>query len=84
MRKFRAISIPAYVNPIVRTLFEQMNREQLGVLDMSERSGINKNTIKEWRSRSLPNIANLEACYNVLGLTLKPTRMHDPSDEARP
>lgn len=51
-------------------LFEKMNSEQIGVLDMAERSGVNKNTFKDWRTRTAPTIDNLDACFNVLGYTL--------------
>jgi hypothetical protein len=47
-----------------------MNSEQIGVLDMAERSGVNKNTFKDWRTRTAPTIDNLDACFNVLGYTL--------------
>lgn len=72
MRIFRRHKIPNGVHPLVKTLFREMNRQHLGMLDMSERSGVNRNTINDWKRRSIPSIHNLEACYNVLGLTLKP------------
>lgn len=70
MRKFRPHRIPTNVHPIVRRLFELMHEEQLGVLDMSERSGINRNTIKDWKARSIPNVLNFDACLNTLGYEL--------------
>lgn len=70
MRRFRKHSVPQNVHPLVKKLFEQMNQEQIGVLDMSERSGVNKNTINDWKKRSVPNIANLDACFMVLGKKL--------------
>jgi transcriptional regulator with XRE-family HTH domain len=59
---------------LVRRLFEEMNREQLGVLDLAERSGVNKNTLKDWRTRTVPQVDNLEACLGVLGLRLTVAR----------
>lgn len=70
MRRFRKHMVPSNVHPLVRKLFEDMNREQIGILDMSERSGVNKNTINDWKKRSVPNIANLDACFSVLGRKL--------------
>lgn len=70
MRQFRRLTVPAHAHPLVRRLFEEMNRQQIGVLDMSERSGINANTLKDWRTRSTPTVDNLEACLGVLGLKL--------------
>lgn len=55
-----------------------MNRNQIGVLDMSERTGINKNTLKDWRTRTVPRVSDLEACFNVLGYKLKPVSQEDP------
>ena len=73
MRIFRKLKVPDRVHPLVKTLFREMNRQYIGILDMSERSGVNRNTINDWKRRSIPSIHNLEACFNVLGLTLKPT-----------
>lgn len=67
MRVYRKHSVPENVHPLVRKLFEEMNREQIGVVDMAERSGVNKNTINDWKKRSVPNIVNLDACFSVLG-----------------
>lgn len=67
MRIYRKHSVPENVHPLVKRLFEEMNKEQIGVLDMAERSGVNKNTINDWKKRSVPNIVNLDACFSVLG-----------------
>ena len=73
--RYTPVSIPERCNPWVRTLFEEMRYQRIGVLDMAERTGINKNTLKDWRTRTVPRITDLEACYNVLGFTLEPKRM---------
>lgn len=70
MRDFRPVLVPDKAHPLVRRLFEEMNRQQLGVLDLAERAGVNKNTLRDWRTRTVPTIDNLEACLNVLGLEL--------------
>lgn len=70
MRIYRKLSIPQHAHPLVKRLFVEMNRHQIGVLDMAERSGVNKNTIKDWRTRTVPTVDNFLACLNVLGLTL--------------
>lgn len=77
MRLFRPHHIPTNVHPIVRKLFELMHEERLGVLDMSERSGINRNTIKDWKARAVPNIVNLDAFLNTLGYELAIRRKKD-------
>lgn len=70
MRRPPKLSVPAGAHPLVRRLFEEMNRQQCGVLDMAERSGINKNTFRSWRTRAMPRVADLEACFNVLGFDI--------------
>ena len=70
MRQFRRLSVPSRAHPLVRRLFEEMNHQRIGILDMSQRSGINKNTINDWKRRSIPQVHNLEACFSVLGLKM--------------
>lgn len=76
MRKFRPLNIPSKAHPLVRRMFEEMNYQRIGVLDMSDRSGINKNTLRDWRTRTVPTVDNLEACFTVLGceLTIRQNR----------
>lgn len=71
MRLFRSkLSVAPAAHPLVRKLIEEMNKQQIGLLDMADRSGVNKNTIKDWRTRTVPTIDNIEACLNVVGLRL--------------
>ena len=70
MRQFKRLSVPQNVHPLVKRLFEEMNKEQIGMLDMSERTGVSKDTIFAWKRRAVPNIVNLEACFTVLGKKL--------------
>lgn len=74
MRTFRRLTLPTHAHPLVRRLIEEMNWQRIGVLDMAERTGISKNTIKDWRTRTVPTIEALEACFNVLGMKLAPVR----------
>lgn len=76
MRRFRKLSVPTNAHPLVRELFAQMNNQQIGLLDMAERAGVNKNTICGWRHRAAPDLINIEACFSVLGyrLTIRLTR----------
>ena len=77
MRLFRKLTIPQHAHPLVRRLFEEMNKEQIGVVDISERSGVNKNTISGWRKKSIPSIINIEACFSVLGMEVSLTRKRE-------
>jgi len=70
MRHFHPLKVPVNVHPLVRRLFEEMNREQIGILDMAKRSGVNKNTLNDWKARSNPQVQNLDACFAVLGMEL--------------
>lgn len=67
MRLFRKLSIPQHAHPIVRSLFKEMNKQQIGVVDLAKRAGVNKNTISGWRKKSVPDLVNLEACLTALG-----------------
>lgn len=77
MREFRPLSIPRNAHPLVRMLFEEMNRQQLGVLDLAERSGVNKNTLRDWRTRTVPTVDNIEACFGVLGFRIVASRRRE-------
>lgn len=74
MRRFRRLSVPDHAHPLVRTLFKEMNHQQIGVLDMADRSGVNKNTLRDWRTRTIPTVDNIQACLSVLGMRLKVER----------
>lgn len=69
-QRYARVDVPDHAHPLVRQLFEIMQRERLGVLDMADKSGVNKNTLKDWRTRSVPTVANLDACLHVLGYRL--------------
>ena len=70
MRAFHRLSIPTNTHPLVKLLFIEMNEQQIGLLDMAERSGVSKNTICAWKRRVVPNLVNLDACFNVLGMKI--------------
>ena len=77
MRLFRKLTIPQHAHPLVRKLFEEMNKQQIGVVDLAERCGVNKNTISGWRKKSIPNIINIEACFSVLGMEVSLTKKRE-------
>lgn len=81
MRKFvRLSSVPDRAHPLVKKLFREMHRHQIGVLDMAERSGVNKNTLKDWRTRTVPRVPDLEACFNVIGYRLTAVSNHEEGE----
>jgi transcriptional regulator with XRE-family HTH domain len=74
--RFRPHSPAERAHPLVRRLFAEMNEQQCSQQTLSERSGINKNTFRSWRTKAVPRLDDLEACLNVLGLelTIQPTK----------
>lgn len=70
MREFKPLLVPRNTHPLVTRLFQEMNRQQIGILDMSERSGVNKNTINDWKRRSIPKLDNIDACFTAMGMKL--------------
>lgn len=76
-QRFYRIRVPARAHPLVRQLFETANDHRLCLIDLAERSGVNPNTLKDWRTRTVPNVANLQAAGNVLGLELVWRRIRD-------
>lgn len=74
--RFRPHSPAERAHPLVRRLFAEMNEQQCSQQTMSERSGINKNTFRSWRTKAVPRLDDLEACLNVLGfeLAIQPTK----------
>ena len=59
-------------HPLVKALAAGMHMQEMTDSEMARLSGINRNTLKHWRSHRNPRIPDLEACWNVLGFTLKP------------
>lgn len=71
------LKVPERAHPMVVLLFTEMNRQMTTIEEVSARSGVNYATIKGWRYRYVPNITNLDACFNAIGLRLTVREMHD-------
>ncbi len=69
-QRYTTVKVPDRAHPLVKKLFKLMAEQRIGVLDMAARSGVNPNTLRDWRGRTVPNVANLDACLNVLGHSL--------------
>ncbi len=67
---FRPTPVPATAHRAVQHLFAEMNAQRCTDGTMATRSGINAWTLSAWRHRTKPNVDNLEAALNVLGLEL--------------
>lgn len=78
MRSWRGpIAVPQHAHPLVRRLVEEMNYQQLGVLDLAERSGIHKDSLKEWRGRAMPRLDLIDAAFGALGYELAPRKREE-------
>jgi transcriptional regulator with XRE-family HTH domain len=77
MRRFLRQRVPDGVHPLVRRLFELMNAQRCGVLDLAERCGVTSSTIRHWRASSqekrskTPSIASFDATLRALGYRLE-------------
>ena len=80
MRKFRYRPAIINGNPIVRFLFEEMHKQRMCQMDLSERVGLHRDTLRNWRTRYSPRINDIEAALNVLGYTLKAVKRKDDAD----
>ena len=70
------------VHPLVRRLFELAEKETMPLVVLAARVGISIGALSEWKRAYVrrgregehgartPNVATLEACYNVLGYRL--------------
>lgn len=68
-RKPPRLTVPTRLNPLVRALFLEMREQQASQEMVAERAGVNKNTLKDWRTRTIPRITDLQACLNGPGLS---------------
>lgn len=80
MRRFRSLIVAENAHPLVKQLFEIIHRERMGLFDLAERSGVNRNTIQNWRKHFTPSIATFIAVLNVLGYELKIVKKKDPDE----
>lgn len=64
------LPVPVHAHPLVRRLFDEMNRQQTTVTEVAERAGLRRGTISDWRYRRSPAVADLQAALNVLDLDL--------------
>lgn len=70
MSRFVQLTAPTTAHPFVRHLFDLMNEHRVGVVALAGLAGVNKNTLKDWRVRTMPRVSDLQACLNALGYEL--------------
>lgn len=64
------LPIPANSHPLVRQFFHEMNVQNTTLTEVSERAGLRRSTISDWRYRRNPSLPQFEAALNVLDLEL--------------
>lgn len=62
------LKVPAGGHPIVRRVFEEMNRQRKTLREVAELSGVSADSIAHWRISNNPRLDLAEAVLNVLGL----------------
>ncbi len=70
--RFKPIRPSPRGNPLFRDLIDEMNKQQVSRRDLCTKAGIAESVFDGWRRHAAPRIDLLEACFNVLGKTLKP------------
>ena len=64
------LPVPAHAHPLVRRLIAEMNRQRTTLSEVSDRAGLRRGTVSDWRYRREPTLSNFVAALNVLDLEL--------------
>ena len=77
-KKMKELSIH---NPekVVQFLFKEMAKQDITQLELSQNVGMSKDTLKDWRIRTMPRVNDLNAALNMLGYELHPVKIKDVS-----
>ncbi len=70
-------SIPLQAHPLIRRFFRLVNKERATFLEIAKRAGCHRDTFKDWRSRSVPNLPTFEAALNAMGYRLDIVKNND-------
>ena len=65
------LKVPEKAHPLVKELFKKMIAQRASISDVSDRSGVSRETISAWRYRNNCNLATFEACANSVGYELR-------------
>ena len=63
--------VPENIHPWVRFLLIEAKEQRCTLKSLADRSGVMVGTIRNWRDRAMPNLANFEACLNSLGYEIQ-------------
>ena len=72
--------MPEHAGPHVKLVFAEMARQRMTYDSLEERSGARRASVKAWRKKNRPGLANLEAALTTLGFGFCPV----PALEALP
>lgn len=78
------------MHPLVKLLFDTVEQHGIPLKELARVSGVTRNGIRRWRDPhpatgiSIPNIANLEACLQAVGVTLQPVVTGKPIRDQKP
>lgn len=67
IRSFRRVRQKPKAHPLVKLLVDKMNEQGVGVTEMCKEAGISRNAFGKWGRDQGPTLANIAACFNVLG-----------------
>lgn len=62
------LSTGGRAHPLVRQLFEEMNRQRATLAEVADRVGIERGSLSSWRWVVVPQLDNFVAAANALGL----------------
>lgn len=71
---------PPYLHPFVAIIFETMRKDNLSYNIIARRSGVSVYTLRRWRRRNNPALANLQAVWDVLGIKGRVWRANSDPD----
>ena len=71
------LRVPAKAHPFVRALYREMLAQHAGVMEVSRRSGVCKDTLSRWRYSNTPDLENIQAALNAVGLELRVVRQRE-------
>ena len=58
-------------DPVVRFVFEEMERQKVSRSKVARRSGVETRTIYKWKRKNNPTLPNIVAVLNALGYKLE-------------
>ncbi len=77
------ITIPPKAHPLVKFIFAEMKRQRVTYVELSEMTGLARETITAWRTRNKPDPDSIEAALAALGYGLVPVPLPVQSHHRR-